>query len=178
MKQKTNPLPSYKIQYIWFKDIELFFQGVPKWQELAYICSLTQLNSVRLQSWSVETTSFQRTCVQLNNCQLNLMVLYNHVTPTALPAYLPFIYKECHDTSKCRFNNLSRILPSSAAEQLPFTGARSCRKSTNFVPFTGLFTLWPAPRWVEAQMDIVENCPCVDSQTSMKMLNFFVAVFP
>lgn len=73
-----------------------------------------------------KTTSSQRCHAQLNNCQLNLMVLYSHVTPTALPAYLPFIYKERHETSKCRFNNLSRIPPSSAAEQLPFTGARLC----------------------------------------------------
>lgn len=78
--------------------------------------------------------------------------------------------KKTHEASKCCFHNLFSILHPSTAEQLPSTGARSCRKSTNCLSFIGLLTLQPDPRWVEAQMDIVENCQSGDGQTSVKIL--------
>lgn len=79
---------------------------------------------------------------------------------------------------QCHFNKPSRILLSSTAELLPFTGARSCWKPNNFIPFTGLFTLSPEPRWAQVQTDIVENCPCEDSRASRKILGFLSKYFP
>lgn len=61
------------------------------------------------------------------------------------------------------------MCPPSTAEQLPSTGAPSRRKSTISLPFIGSLTQQQDPRWVEAHMDIVENCQSVDGQTSVKI---------